>query len=117
MLADLVVIEKEHILEECNNMKMYGYRFVALTCEKEGDDYELTYHFDLNYAMKHLRIVVSLTDKITSISKIFPSAFLVENEYQDLYGFEFTELTVNYKGNLYLTPSAPTAPLVDKKVN
>lgn len=115
MLDNLIIVDKEKIVEEVNNLKMYGYRFAAITCAKEGDFYELTYHFDLNYNMKNLRTNVSLEDKIKSISGIFPSAFLMENEYQDLYGFKFDGLIIDYKGQLYLTPDGPKTPMVDKK--
>ena len=115
MLDNLKVLEKENIEDEADLLKYHGYRFAAMTCDSEGDDFELTYHFDKDYALAHLRIVVKPFDKIKSISKIYPSAFLIENEYQDLYGFEFENLIVDYKGNLYLTKSAEKAPWVDKK--
>lgn len=114
MLNDLKIIEKNKVLEEVNNLKLYGYRFVSLTCETENNMYELTYHFDLNYNMKHLRIVAAAEDTIDSISKIYASAFLIENEYQDLYGFTFTELSIDYKGRLYLTATSVQKPLLSK---
>lgn len=112
MLNNLITIEKSEILEKVNNMKFYHYRFVSLTCENENDIYELTYHFDMNYKMKHLRTAVLPKDTIDSISKIYPSAFLIENEYQDLYGFTFSELSIDYKGRLYLTPASVQKPLL-----
>lgn len=115
MLDNIVIIDKDKIKEEANNMKMYGYRLVSVTCEKEGDFYELTYHFDLNYELKNLRITFKPEDKIKSISSVYPAAFLIENEYQDLYGFTFEDLTIDYKGNLYLTRDSEKAPLLDKK--
>lgn len=114
MLDDLVIIDKDKIVEEANNMKLYNYRFVSITCEKEGDNYEMTYHFDLNYKMKSLRFIFKPEDKLKSISHVFPAAFLMENEYQDLYGFTFEDLIIDYKGNLYLTTTSPKAPLMDK---
>lgn len=113
MLEDIVFIDKDKIAEEANNMKMYNYRLVSITCEKEGENFEMTYHFDLNYKMKHLRMVFKPEDKLKSVSSIFPSAFLIENEYQDLYGFTFEDLIVDYKGNLYLTTTSPKAPLMN----
>lgn len=115
MLEDLTVIGKNKIREESNNFKLNGYRFVAMTCDKEGDDFELTYHFDLNYKVKDLRIIVKPEDTIISISPVFPSALLIENEYQDLYGFKFDGLLIDYKGNLLLAASSPKTPMKDKK--
>lgn len=114
LLNNLVYIEKDKILEEVNSLKLYGYRFVSITCEYEDSNYELTYHFDLNYTMKHLRVIVLKEDTIKSISPIYAAAFLIENEYQDFYGFKFTDLSIDYSGRLYLTENSPQKPLLAK---
>lgn len=111
MLYDLVDIEKSKILEKVNNLKMYGYRFISITCEYENNNYELTYHFDFNYQILHLRTVLLKGDTIDSISNIYAAAFLIENEYQDLYGIKFLNLSIDYKGRLYLTSNSPEKPL------
>jgi Ni,Fe-hydrogenase III component G len=115
MLENLILIDKENILEQVNNMKLHGYRFVALTCEKEEDNYELTYHFDLNYEMKHIRLLMKPEDTIKSVSSIYPSALLIENENKDLYGFNFQGLLIDYKGNLMLSEKSPKTPMLDTK--
>ena len=115
MLENLHVIDKDSIFDEVGLLKLHGYRFVALSCEKQGEEFELSYHFDLNYEMKHLRIFTEPFGTIKSISTLFPAAFLIENEFQDLYGFEFSDLTIDYKGNLYLSKNAEKAPWADKK--
>lgn len=115
MLENLVLVDKDKIREEVNTMKLYNYRFVAVTCEKEGEFYELTYHFDLNYEMKHLRILIKPEDVIKSVSSIYPSALLIENEYKDLYGFNFEGLLIDYKGNLLLSERGPKTPMLDIK--
>jgi ech hydrogenase subunit D len=114
MLENLVVIDKEDIREAVNNKKLYGNRFVAVTCEKEGDFYELTYHFDYNYEISHIRILIKPEDVVKSISSIYPSALLIENEYKDLYGFEYEGLLIDYKGNLLLAEKSPRTPMLDK---
>ncbi|WP_051514909.1 NADH-quinone oxidoreductase subunit C [Fervidicella metallireducens] len=115
MIDNVTTVEKKNLLEAVNNMKLKGYRFAAMTCVQENDIFELDYHFDLNFEMEHIKIVVNQTDEITSISKIFPAAFLIENEYQDLYGLKFKGLIVDYKGALYLTPNSPKTPMVNNK--
>lgn len=114
MFENLVIIDKDDIREAVNNKKLYGHRFVALTCEKEGVNYELTYHFDLDYEMSHIRILIKADDIIKSISSIYPSALLIENEYKDLYGFNFEGLLIDYKGHLMLSEKAPKTPMLDK---
>ena len=122
MLDNLVEIEKDKIFDEVGILKVNGYRFVAASCEqvastseRVGELFEISYHFDLNYEMRHLRIFTEAFGEIKSISSIYPAAFLIENEYQDLYGFEFTGLIIDYKGNLYLSKKAKKTPWVDNK--
>lgn len=115
MLENMVIVDKDEIREAVNNKKLYGHRFVAATCEKEGEFYEITYHFDLNYDMSHIRILIKPEDVIKSVSSIYPSALLIENEYKDLYGFEFEGLLIDYKGNLMLAERSPKTPMLDKK--
>ncbi|ERI94903.1 respiratory-chain NADH dehydrogenase, subunit [Clostridiales bacterium oral taxon 876 str. F0540] len=117
MLDNLILVDKDNIREAVNNKKLYGHRFVAVTCEKEGEDYELTYHFDLNYEMSHIRILIKSEDVIKSVSSIYPSALLIENEYKDLYGFNFEGLLIDYKGHLMLSDKAPDTPMLAKKDN
>jgi ech hydrogenase subunit D len=111
MINNIDMVSKEELVDLCERLKGEGYRFVALTCEKLLSNYELTYHFDLNYEMKHLRMFANYKDTLPSISNVFPSAFLIENEYQDLYGLVFDGLIIDYKGHLYLTTDGPTIPL------
>ncbi len=111
MITECKMVEKKVITDECQSLKDQGYRFVAMTCEKLETNYELTYHFDLNYEMTHIRLIAEAKDTIPSISGIFAAAFLIENEYQDLYGLIFEGLIIDYKGHLYLTKDGPTVPL------
>ncbi|GLC31062.1 NADH-quinone oxidoreductase subunit C [Clostridium omnivorum] len=113
MLQNSILVDKDKIAEEANNLKLYNYRFVAITCVMEGEEYEITYHFDLNYEMKHLIIMVKPEDTIKSISNIYPAAFLIENEYQDLFGFSFSDLIVDYRGNMFLASNSPKTPLAN----
>lgn len=113
--TNVTEINKDDIQKEANNMKLHGYRFVTLNCAKEGENYEFLYHFDLNYKLKNLKMIVEPESHVKSISSIYPSAFLIENEYQDLYGFTFDELTIDYKGRLYLAEDAPKTPMLQKK--
>lgn len=114
MLENLVIIDFNNIIEEAKKTKEEGYRFAAMTCEHLGETYDLTYHYDLDHVMKNVRVSVKKEDKIPSISHIFLAAFLSENEFQDLYGLTFENLTIDYKSKLYLAEDAPEAPMAKK---
>lgn len=114
MLNDLKEIDEGMLLEEVSHLKKSGYRLSGITCEKEGNSFEFIYHFDLNCRMKNIKMFVENDgNPVVSISGIYPSAFLIENEYQDLFGLTFDGLIIDYRGNLYLAPDGPKAPMAD----
>lgn len=114
MFGTLKEIEKDTLLHEILNLKKDGYRFASMTCEQVGDNAEITYHMDKEYKLVNIRILSPLSEKVDSISSIYASAFLIENEFQDLYGIKFDALTIDYNGTLYMTPGGPKTPMVDK---
>lgn len=117
MLDNLEVIEKESILEKASTLNLDGFRFATMTCEQISEDtVEVTYHFDKNYELTNIRFNSKVSEPIKSISPIFPAAFLIENEFQDLYGVVFDNLIIDYKGNLYLTDNNEKAPMMNKTV-
>jgi ech hydrogenase subunit D len=65
----------------------------------------LNYSFDDNYKFSNYRIVLANnTDTvIPSISKIYPTAFLYENEMHDLYGIKVSDMAIDFKGTFYRT--------------
>jgi len=120
MLPNMLLIEnetfhfinKENLRNEIKKYKDDGYRMCSITCERLGEEeFELTYHMDLNYELTNLRLVGKYSEKIPSISHIFPSALLHENEYKDLFGIDFEDLLIDYKGNLYIPADGTKNPL------
>lgn len=106
------IIDKNILRDEIKRFKAEGYRMCSITCESLGEEeFELTYHMDLNYELTNLRILGKYTEEIPSISHIFPSALLHENEYKDLFGINFEGLLIDYLGNLYIPEGAPRNPL------
>ena len=49
----------------------------------------------------HYRVVLAPEEEITSISPVYSSAFLYENEIRDLFGVVFDNLSVDYQGEFY----------------
>lgn len=111
MLENLEEVEKNGVYDKVKKIMEDGYRFVTLTCERTGDSLEIIYHFDLNYTMKNLKVMVEKDSTVKSISTLYPGAFLIENEVQDLFGLTFEGLTIDYKGKLYMVPGGPEKPL------
>ena len=91
------------LITETLKVKNDGYRLVQICCTRTQDGYELLYSFGLGYDILHFRINIDTDTKVLSISKIFPPAFLYENEIHDLFGVEIDLISIAYKGTLYRT--------------
>jgi ech hydrogenase subunit D len=61
--------------------------------------------------MRNLKVMVEKDDNVKSISTIYPGAFLIENEVQDLFGLTFEGLTIDYKKKLFMVPGGPEKPM------
>lgn len=111
MLDNVSVIPIDHIHEQVWLLKQDGYRFVTMTCCDEGEVHDVLYHFDKNYALKHLRVKVPKGAALPSISGIFFAALLVENEMKDLLGVVVNGMVIDFQGRFMLAEGAPVAPL------
>ena len=111
MLDHVSVISLDQISSEVWLLKQDGYRFVTMTCCDEGDVHDVLYHFDKNYALKHLRVKVPKGTALPSISGIYFAALLVENEMKDLLGVAVNGMVIDFQGHFMLAEGAPKTPL------
>lgn len=111
MLQNLVEIEVDQLLNVAHEMNDTGYRFVTLTCVTLGENMvDITYHFDKNYEMKNYRIKVERNIAVPSVSGIFFSALLAENEISELFGVKVKDMIVDYNGHMLLTDESLESP-------
>jgi ech hydrogenase subunit D len=80
-----------------------GYRLVQISCAAEGEGFQITYSFDRDLILTHLRIYVPSDNPIPSISRIYLASFVYENEIADLFGIAFTGIAIDYKGTFIRT--------------
>lgn len=80
-----------------------GYRLVQISCTAGGEGFEITYSFDRDMKMQHLRLFANPENPIPSISRIYPASFVYENEIADLFGIPFTGIAIDYKGTFIRT--------------
>ncbi|MDD5130953.1 MAG: NADH-quinone oxidoreductase subunit C [Candidatus Omnitrophica bacterium] len=100
----LIDIEVKDLLSQAGDLCKSGYRLVQIGCTKLPETLEVNYSFDKDYKFINLKVKLNdLTVALPSLSGIFWSAFLYENEIHDLFGIKFTEMAVDYKGNFYRT--------------
>ncbi len=112
MIENVLSVPLEAVLDETAKMKIAGYKFVTLSCvELDTDTVYILYHFDCDYRLAHLRLTASKDARVPSISHIYPSAFLAENEIQDLFNIAFTNLPIDFKHTLFLDKRIKKEPL------
>ena len=103
MLENLEVIGLIGLLNKVKEIKNEDYRIMQICSTKIDEEYELLYTFGREYEIKHLKTTIRYGEHVPSISDIFPSAFLYENEMHDLFGIAIDGINHDYKGNLYRT--------------
>jgi ech hydrogenase subunit D len=111
MLSNTREITRDTLLNEIAAMLPQGYRFVTITCIDAGESFEILYHFDKDYQLTTLRLMLLKGQKLPSISDIIFAAVIVENEMKDLFGIQIKGLALDYEGTLVLAEGGPKAPL------
>ena len=99
----ITVVPAGELLAKAGEMKSAGNRLVQVSVAVVDETYEITYTFDKDLAMKHVRLVLAKGEKLPSITGSFWYAFTYENEIHDLYGIEVTGINVDFKGTFYRT--------------
>ena len=80
-----------------------GWRYVTSSAVDRGEDQmQMLYHFDRDKDLKHFRLCFAKGAIIPSISSIYFSAMLIENENRDLLGIEYEGLVLDFNRTLYL---------------
>lgn len=88
--------------------KRAGEWRIAQICSVYLDGkYELSYSFAREYDVEHYRIVIDKEETVPSITPVYKSAFLYENEMKELFGVNIEHIGVmgilgtDYKNKLY----------------
>ena len=88
-------------------MNQNNARLVQICCTKT-DGFELTYSFDINNNVTHIRLIINEDQEIESVSDLFKPAFLYENEMKDLFGVKINNVSPDFQGEFYkLSKQAP----------
>jgi ech hydrogenase subunit D len=98
---DIRVISHHELVQNALQFKSLNYRLVQICSTRITDGFELSYSFAREYEMITLRAQITEEDELSSISTVFPPAFLYENEMKDLFGIKIRLISLDYNGNLY----------------
>jgi len=103
-------MDAESFLGEAERLAKEGWRLALVNATglqpQAGSDegeVDLIWSFEKGGTLVHLRERVAHGDPVPSLSGLFGSAFLYENEIRELFGVEITGLTVDFRGELYRT--------------
>lgn len=78
-----------------------GYRLVQICATSVDGGAELIYSVVLDYKLENYKIFVEEDEEINSISDIFPSAALFENEISELFGVKIDSINMDFHGKFY----------------
>ncbi len=78
-----------------------GYRLVQICATSVDGGAELIYSVALDYKLENYKIFVEEDEEINSISDIFPSAALFENEISELFGVKIDLINMDFHGKFY----------------
>lgn len=103
MNAEFNIVKAEEIIDEAQKLKHDGYHLMQQCATRTPDGYELVYTFGKALEMYQVKIILTEGQSISSISSVFPCAFLYENEMHDLFGVDIKMISLDYKGVFYRT--------------
>ena len=95
-------VTPETLVPATQTMKANGYRLVQMCASRLPAGLEVNYTFDKDYQFANLRILIAAeSPSLPSVSGVYWSALLYENEMHDLYGIKFPGLVLDFKGTFY----------------
>jgi len=94
----------ESLLDKTRALRERGFRVVQISATRLADGVELTYSFDLQDRLHHLRLTLpGEVVTVPSLSGIFPCVVLYENEIHDLFNVTVEGMAVDFHGKFYQT--------------
>lgn len=92
-------MDPDMIPETVRGLKDKGYRMVQICAVPAEGRNDLVYSFDKDMELLNLKVSVPFGRSMESITPVYWSAFVYENEIHDLFGVEFTDSQLDYDGN------------------
>jgi ech hydrogenase subunit D len=103
--------ENKQNIQEMNSNELFsklfvlryeGWRLIQMHCTSFTDHNEINYSFGKENEFYDIKTVFGLDDVVTSISQIFPPAFLYENEIKELFGVNIIDISIDFNGKMYI---------------
>ena len=111
-----VVAGKSEMFNRLGELKAQGARLVTITALDHGKEIEYVYNFARDMDIVNLRVKTPRAEPMPSISSLYPSAFIFENELQDLFKIKVSGISVDFGGKLLTIEGADDTTLVKPAV-
>jgi ech hydrogenase subunit D len=108
LIQVIETIEPDMLLATISDMRTEGYRIGQACATKLESTIEVLYSFDKDHILRNIKVVVEdEKPELQSITSVYWSAFIYENEMHDLFGITFKNSALDYGGKFFKT-SKPT---------
>jgi len=110
-----VLVEKANLIPVVQKMLAEKARFGTATCLDLGDKFEIIYHFEPQEKpepLTHIRVKIPKGDTLPSISSIYLSATLIENEIKDLFNIKISGSAFDFQSKFIRTKESPESELL-----
>jgi ech hydrogenase subunit D len=98
----ITAIDRSEIVAKAGELAKEGHRLLQICCTASAETLEITYSFDKEYALSNFRVTLQRSDPaLPSITGAYLAAFTYENELQDLFGINVSDMALNFNGNFY----------------
>lgn len=101
MKQEYLDLKHTEVLIRAAELNKAGYRIVQICGIPAEGRTELLYSFDKDHDLLSYKVSVPFGETVASITPEYWAAFVYENEVHDLFGVEFTDSQLDYKGNFF----------------
>jgi NADH:ubiquinone oxidoreductase subunit C len=90
-------ISKSELISEMKRLAASGVRFGTATCLDGKDHFEVIYHLEKELEMVNIRVKIGKEETLPSISGVYLSASLIENEMRELFGIDTSGIAIDFE--------------------
>jgi formate dehydrogenase beta subunit len=110
-----ISITKDELVEEAQKMMDERARLSTASCVDLGDKFEIIYHFEPREypePLKNIRVKIGKDETLPSISEVYLSAALIENEIQELFNVQISGIALDFQKRFLRGKESPEAELL-----
>jgi len=114
VLDNMKEIDKSDLVSEVKKYAEKKARFVVAVCNDLLDRFEITYFFNdtPGMNMSTLRTTIGKEEVLPSITGVYLTALLNENEIKELFGVKINDIAIDFGGHMLLAGDSPTLPML-----